>query len=515
MKIAKTNRAVKNIVFGSINKIVTIFFPFIIRTIIIRYLGTEYVGLNSLFSAILNVLNFAELGIGSAIVFSMYKPIAHDDKQTINALLNLYKKVYKICGIIVLVCGLAVMPFLPNLINGDYPADINLYILYSIYLLNTVIGYFFFAYKASLLSAHQRNDVSSNINTIVMTVIYLCQIIVLALFKNYYVYIIFLPLSTLVSNIYIAIVTKKMFPEYKEQGEIDKESKKIIKKQVAGLVNSKVCNIVQGSIDSICISAFWGLATLGMYNNYFYIISSIQGFFTVFYNSLLAGIGNAIETESVEFNQNLFNKIYFVYAWITGFCATCFICLFQPFIRVWVGANNLLPFTVMLCLVIQFYVGQMNSVVILYKEAKGLWWEDKFRPLFVSLFNLVGTIIAGKFMFLEGVVIATFMSQVLISTPFSTHILYKSYFKKGEIKYYLKHFVYLIVCAGSTALTYYICSLISLPDIWQCIVNLLICLVVPNLIYLALSFKTTEFKGVVEMGKKYINNLRHKNKLKQ
>ena len=510
MKIDKTNRAVKNIVFGSINKVVTIFFPFIIRTIIIKYLGTEYVGLNSLFSAILNVLNFAELGIGSAIVFSMYKPIAKDDNATINALLKLYRKIYRVIGLIVLICGLTVMPFLPYLISGDHPADINLYVLYSIYLLNTVIGYFFFAYRSSLLSAYQRNDVSSNINTIVMTLIYICQIIVLALFKNYYVYIIFLPLSTLISNIYIAVVTKKMFPNIKEEGIVDKKSKGIIKKQVAGLINSKVCNIIQGSIDSICISAFWGLVTLGVYNNYYYIITAIQGFLTVFYNSIVAGIGNAIETESIEFNQKLFNKIYFIYAWLSGFCSACFLCLFQPFVSAWVGSENLLPMTVVICLVIQFYTGQINSVVILYKEAKGLWWEDKLRPLFVSLFNLVGTVISSRYLFLEGVVISTFLSQILISTPFSAHILYKYYFKDGEWKYYLKQLIYLLISAVSIALTYFICSLISLSNIWQIVFNFAVCLIVPNLIYLLLFFKTQEFKDVIELAKRYINNLRSK-----
>lgn len=510
MKINKTNSAIKNILYGSINKIIAIFFPFIIRTMIIRYLGTEYVGLGSLFSAILNILNFAELGIGSAIVFSMYKPIANDDEATINALLNLYKKIYRIIGLCVLVIGLAIMPLLKYLIKNGTPPDINLYVLYSIYLANTVIGYFFFAYKNSLLNAHQKAGVLSNINSVVMLSAYICQIVVLCLFKNYYVYILFLPLSTMLINIYVAIITKKMYPQYICKGKIDKALGNQIKKQIAGLVSAKVCNIVQASIDSICISAFWGLALLGRYNNYFYIISSIQGFLIVFYNSIVAGVGNAVETESLEFNQSLFDKILFVYAWITGFCSVCFICLFQPFMAVWVGQENLLPMTMVICLVVQFYTGQINSVVILYKEAKGLWWEDKFRPLFVSVANLVVTIIASKFLFLEGVVIATIAAQLLVSMPLSTKVLYKHYFKSGHMKYYLKQLVYLCINVAVISASYFLCQLIPLNGVALVAALLAFCVIFPNVVYCLTFFKFKEFKATLNK----IKDLWHSRKMR-
>jgi O-antigen/teichoic acid export membrane protein len=507
MKIDKTNRAVKSIVYGSINKAVTIILPFIIRTIIIKYLGTEYVGLGGLFNSILNILNLAELGIGSAIVFSMYKPIANDDTKTINALLNVYKKIYKVIGICVLVVGLIVLPFLKYFINGSCPEDVNIYILYLIYLINTVIGYFFFAYKNSLLAAHQRNDVSSNINTIVVTIMYLCQIIVLAIFKNYYVYAIFIPISTIATNIYIAIATKKLFPQYFCSGTIEEESKKQIKKQMAGLVSSKICNVVQSSIDSICISTFWGLVMLGIYNNYVYIISAIQGFLVVFYNSILAGVGNSIETESLEFNQKLFNKILFMYAWVVGLCSTCFVCLFEPFMNAWIGSQNTLSFSVMLLLVVQFYMGQMNSVVILFKDAKGLWWEDKFRPLLVSLVNLVLTVISAKFKFLEGVVIATILSQIVVSTPLSTHVLFKNYFKSKTSEYYLKQIKYTIVNCIAVAISFLICRCLIISNILKIIVNLLICLVVHTCIFLLVYFRSAEFKDTSKQMLKYLSKI--------
>ena len=167
MIIKKTKNAVKSVVAGFISKIISILFPFVIRTVILMKLGEQYIGLSGLFGAVLNVLNLAELGFTTAIIFSMYKPIADDDQTTIKALLNAYRKIYRVIAIVVLLAGLIVMPFLPHLIDGGYPADINLYILFSIYLANTVIGYLFFAYKSALLIAHQRNDIQSNVHSII------------------------------------------------------------------------------------------------------------------------------------------------------------------------------------------------------------------------------------------------------------------------------------------------------------------------------------------------------------
>lgn len=276
MRINKTKSAVKNISFGILNKILAILFPFVIKTIIIYKLGVEYLGLNSLFSSILNILNFAEIGFGTAIVFSMYKPLAEDDTESVCALLNFYRKIYRIVGIVVVGFGLLTTPFLPYLINGDHPADINLYLLYLIYLFNNVCGYFFFAYKASLLSALQRNDISSIISSIINSLGYIVQIAVLFAFKNYYAYIIITPIATIANNLVVGYITKKKYPEYTCKGKISPEQSKEIKNKVFGLMCHKVGSVVQSSIDNIAISAFLGLTILGVYNNYLYISSSIQ-----------------------------------------------------------------------------------------------------------------------------------------------------------------------------------------------------------------------------------------------
>ena len=229
--LERTKNATRNIIWGIIEKIVTILMPFICRTVFIKVLGSEYLGLNSLFTSILQVLSISELGIGTAIVFSMYKPIADDDEETLCALLNIYRKIYWIIGTIILVLGLAIIPILPNLITGAYPTGVNIYVSYLIYLFNTVIGYFLFAYKQALFSAYQRNDLLSKRTTIINFVSNILQIILLQLSQDYYIYLFVLPLTTIVTNLANAYLARKTYPNLRCRGHISAEMKCSIKKR--------------------------------------------------------------------------------------------------------------------------------------------------------------------------------------------------------------------------------------------------------------------------------------------
>lgn len=183
----RTQNSLRNIGFGMINRIVSILFPFIVRTIFIKTLGEEYLGLNSLFSSILQVLNLADLGFASAIVASMYKPIAEEDIEKVSALMALYKKLYKIIGLGILAIGIVMTPFIGYLINGTPPENINIYILWILYLTNTVVSYLFYAYKVSLINAHQRNDITEKIGAASRIIFSILQIVSVILLKDIYI----------------------------------------------------------------------------------------------------------------------------------------------------------------------------------------------------------------------------------------------------------------------------------------------------------------------------------------
>ena len=223
MKLERTRNAARNVVFDGTMEIVNMLFPFVIRSVMLQYLGTEYLGLNGLFKSILSFLNLAELGVGSAMVFSMYKPIAEDDAPTICALMRLYRTLYRIIGLAIATVGLLLMPFLHNLIQGDLPAGMNLHVLYLMNLGNTVLTYWLFAYKGSLLQAHQRRDVISKVSLLVRVTEYTLKILILVFTRNYYLYLAVQLLCQIVINLLTAACAAKMYPRYVASGKLPKE----------------------------------------------------------------------------------------------------------------------------------------------------------------------------------------------------------------------------------------------------------------------------------------------------
>ena len=271
--MTRTQNIRKNLIFNIIKYVTNLLLQFVLRTVLIYYMGAEYLGLNGLFTNIFSFLNLAELGIGSAIVFSMYKPIADNDVEKIKSLEHLYKKFYIIISIIVGTIGLAITPFIKYLMNGGVSVNINIYILYIMYLVYTLVGYWS-AHKRSLLFAYQRNDVENKIKTICIVGMSLIQIVVLVLFKNYYIYFSISILFTLIECILIQVYANKLFPEISGKTHpLDKETKKEITRNVTAISMHKIGGAVVFSTDNILISTFLGVVVLGAYSNYALITS--------------------------------------------------------------------------------------------------------------------------------------------------------------------------------------------------------------------------------------------------
>ena len=333
MKIERSKNAGRNIVFGTFLKLYEILLPFIMRTVIMYELGVKYLGLNSLFTSILQVLNLAELGVGNAMVFSMYRPIAEDNASKIRAYLCLYKKYYRIIGGVILVIGLSITPLVPKLIRDDVPKGMNVYILYLLNLLATVLTYWLFSYRKSLLQAHQRTDVISKVTIATNTIMYASQILVLVLFHNYYYFVIAILATQVMNNIATAIISKKMYPDYDPYGELEKEEIDNLNQRIKDLFTSKFGGTIVSSADTIVISGFLGLKILAIYQNYFYILTAVSGMISVMFSSCTAGIGNSIVAETKEKNYRDLKQLTFMISWIAGVCSAAMLCLYQPFIN--------------------------------------------------------------------------------------------------------------------------------------------------------------------------------------
>ena len=489
----------QNIAWGAINRFLRLLGPFLIRTVIIYELGINYLGLDGLFVSILQVLNMTELGVSSAIIFSMYKPISENDSQFISQLLCFYKRIYHLVGGAILILGVSVLPFLSRLITGDIPNAINIYILYSMYLGNAVIGYFLYSYRRSLLIAHQRNDILSKIDTLVCVFQYLLQIAVLVILQDYYLFVFISILSTIANNAMSAYITKKYYPQYICQRHVDKMDKKVlsnIRKRVMGLMIYRICYTSRNSFDCIFISMYIGLSAVALYNNYFLVISAVISIMAIFPSSAEASIGNSIAVEQVSKNYRDFAILDYLYMTLAGGCTIGMVCLFQPFMIWWLGSDYLLSIDVVIAICLYFYTLKMGDIRALYNDAAGLWWEQRYRTIVEALSNILLNWVLIQYLGILGVILASMISVILFGFTFSSWITFKEYFGLSRLRnFYKSQGIYAMNTLFLGMAAYWICSLfVFQSSIIELLCRGIICFVIITAGYLLIYHKTKIFK---------------------
>lgn len=493
MKIDIVKTASRNIFFSVFKKLYVIIISFVMRTIMIYTLGIEYTGLNGIYTSLLNILNLAELGVGTAIVYTMYKPIAKDDQEKVCNLLHEYRRCYRVIGFVILGLGLLCMPLLDFVIEGDVPEDLNIYILFFLHLISTVCSYWMFSYKSSLFSAFGRSDIESRINMIVSTLSCLGQAVVLFFLKNYYVYMMIGIGSTILNNVLVQIVTRKMYPELEPRGGLIKEERKKLYRSVEDIFMAKVGGAVVNSVDTLVISAVLGITVLGYYQNYYMVIKSVSGVVTTVYRSCIAGIGNKFAIDGTDKGYESFENMSFWMIWICCFCCSVFGGLLQPFISMWVGDQMLLEYGIVILLCVFFYVFQMMGVCGAYEEAGGIWHYDRFRPLLEAAINLTLNLIMVQYIGLYGILLSTIISMACFSLPWLYINLFKHLFKRSMRSYILMIIKNLL---GASAVNVIIWILFrhTVYSLGDFMFRLVICMLIPTGLLLVLYGKTERFQ---------------------
>ena len=493
MADSRSKNSIRNIAYGIVNKIVTLILPFITRTVILYFLSIEYLGLGSLFSSILSFLSLTELGIGSAIVFHMYKPIADGNIEEINALLRYYRDLYRKIGCAVLFIGTIISFFLTRIIKTEsVPPDINIFILYFIYLLTSVVSYFFAGYRQSLLQAHQRADIISKISLLVNICVRIIEIIVLIIFGSFYIYAIIPFFGTIITNLITSLVTRRMYPEILCEGNVSRRIKDNIKKETIGLFGTKLNSIVVNSADTIVISAFLGLRMVGIYSNYYYVINSVGGFVLILFSSLTASIGNKLAVDSIEDSYSLFNHISFINMWLVGWATTCIACLIQPFMKLWVGERYSLDLGFALLISLYFYIYQVQRTVLVFKDAGGLWYQDRMRPYISMLINLACNIVLVQLIGIYGIVISTIISFA-ISVPWANYVLFRYLFKKDAKDNIGRIIKNLMITIVAIIITFFTCYFVSYSVIGF-IIRMIICIIAPNMVLYVAYRKNNDYR---------------------
>lgn len=495
MQECRSQNAIKNSILGIINKIVCIIMPFITRTVIIKCLGMEYVGLNSLFSSVLQVLNLAELGISSAVVYCMYKPMAERNNEQLCALLNYMKHLYYIIGCVIIFIGIILIPFLPYLIKGEIPNGLNLKALYIIYLFNTGIGYFIYSYKSTLLNADQKVGVISNINSIIIIVQSVVQIFILLIRNNYYLYLVMMPFFTIINNIWVSWACKKNYPEIKCSGKISENMKRDITRRVKGLFVTRICTTTRNALDSIFISSFIGLTVVGIYGNYYYIMTAVISILNVITAAITASVGNSLVTETIEKNYKDMRILNFIFNWVVGFFTSCLLVMYQPFMQLWMGKTSLFSYNIVILICVYFYFLNIGSIRAVYHDAAGLWWEARYRAIFEAVLNiLLNALLTSKYG-VFGTILGTLISLILVNYIYGTQIVFKYYFKgKGIKEYFLDNLKFMLVTILACCLINYICLKIETNAILKMTIGFFMSLIMFNSIYFIVFRNTKIFK---------------------
>ena len=501
MQYSIYNNAKKNVVFGFINKTVLILLPFLERTVMQRLMGELFLGMNSLFSSVLSVINLAELGFGSAVVYHMYKPVAENDTETVNALLNFYKKIYRIIGLVVLAVGLSLIPFLPRLITGAVPENINITIIYMLFLCDAVYSYFMFAYMGSLLTVYQREDIRSKINTVITILMYVSKMIVVATIRNYYVYVALIPVYAIIQNLWIALVVKKKFPQHHCEGEIEENKKQNIRKLVTGTFISKISAVTRNSLDSVCTSAFLGLALTAVYNNYYMISASITSLLGIVASSFLGGVGNHVATKSVEENFKELELLDFCYMLISGICTCLLLCLYQPFMKLWMGEKMMLPLPAVALFCVYFYILKLGDMRFMYSTANGLWWHHRYRAIGETIANLLLNIVLGMFFGIYGIIFATIISMLLCNFLWATKITFNHYFgKELKKRYYIYQVHYAVITLLVCVIVYFLCDICTVQNNYlNLILKIVVCAFSSCAIYFIIYHNNSLFRKSIKI----------------
>lgn len=491
----------RNIKYSAVNYIAVNLLKFIVRMVFIKTLPIEYLGVNGLFTNVLAMLSLAELGIGPAIVYSLYKPLAYGDKETVKSIMRLFKKVYIAVGGIILVLGLLLFPFLDSFIKDGQGVP-QVHYFYLVFLLNTVVSYLW-TYKRSLLIADQKQYVVNIYQAAVQVLVAVLQIIFLLIFADYWCFIILMLLGTVLENFSIAHKADKEYPYLNEKAEVlDLDIKQQIVKNTKAMICHKIGGMVVFSSSNLVLSKFAGLAAVGLYSNYYMVIAALNAFAAKFFESITASIGNLMVLEESGKKIKAFKITEFITALQASICFCGLYVLFNPFVELWVGKEYLFSEVVVTAMAFSFYLTYMRKAVLMFRDACGLYWNDRYKPLAESVINLAASIYLTVHYGVIGVVVGGVISTLLTCFWVEPYVLFNNGIDiklKDYFIDYLKFTVVALLAAVTSQLVY--SSLFTNVTILNFISSILICVIITLTFWFVVFYKREEMQYLVNFVK--------------
>ncbi len=495
---SRTSNSIKNIFSGLGLKFILLVLQFATKTVFVKYLG-DYLGLNSLITSVISYLNITELGISTAINFAMYRPIAENNQEKVKQYLAYYSRVYRTLGFVVLVIGVGLAPFLPFMLNID---DLTvgykeIYFIYVLNVINSVYPYYVFANRGGFLNASQKEYKLTFINysTTVLTVVFqLLAIVVLqGSFASFALYTA-IPVVLNISRSWLnGMFAAKWYPYIKEKpsGKLSTNEIKELYKNTYGIAISKICTIVNNSIDSIIISAFIGINILGQYSLYNTLIGMVTSFVSVLFTSIQPSIGNLNAEADFLAKKQIFNLINIIAFWVYGFTSVCYFTLVQLFMEIWAGKERVMPIIIPLVVVMNYLTSGLSSAVNVFREGCGLYYQGRYRPIASTAINVLSSLLLVYYLTnrfdsvfgVAGVVLATIISRMSVTWWYDAYIVYKNVFGERPYRYLVTYLFRLVFVVFVGGVSYIIGSKLNF-NIWiNLILMILICFAVFNSLF--------------------------------
>lgn len=511
MNDSRTANSIRNILTGFMGQGIQLILGFVNRLVFIRCLNAEYLGVNGLFTNILSMLSLAELGIGTAIVYELYRPLAEKDEKKIASLMRFYQKAYCGIGLLIAVAGMCVIPFLNIMIAEPPKINENLVLIYCIFLFNTASSYFF-SYKSSILTADQKNYLVVGINYIIVFVQSILQIIILLVTRNFILYLICQSVGTLTYNVIISRVADKRYPSIRGKNiqPLDEDSRKGLFKNIKALIIIKIGGVLVNSTDNIIISSIKGLAATGLNSNYTLLLNTLNSILQQIFNGITASVGNVNAVETNEKKKKMFKIINFLNFWLFAWCTIAFIILANSIVSICFGTRYILGQNIVIISAINFYVVGMQNAVWTYKTTMGLFDYGKYLVVGTGVINIILSIILGQKWGLFGILLATFISRIVTNVWYDPYAVLKYGFKDNPMEYFGIYIKYLIVGVMTFTITRICASIITGNMLVMFIWKLIICILIPNILFIIIFCRQEEFIYLKEKSKGIVNKLKKK-----
>ena len=498
----RKKNSIINMIVGLVGQLLNMLLSFGGRMVFVHYLSQEYLGVNGLFGDVLGMLNLAELGIGSAMIFSMYRPAAQNDEQQLARLMNLYRTLYRIVAVVVLGIGLIFMPFLPNIIKGGEGIE-NLQLIYLLYLLQSATSYLL-SYKNSIYLAYQKAYIRKAVDQIIGIVRVILQIVVLVTTRNFILYLIIQLFVPMVSSVIISIRADREFPYLKQYKELpEPQERKAIFKNVGALSLHKLATVIVRSTDNLIMSAFDGLATVGIFSNYKLVLTNVNALLGHVTGAFTASIGNLNALEGRKRVYEIYRILDFAAFLLYGYLSGGLVTLINFFIRMIFGEEYLFSMTVVIIIMAEFFISGLRQMGLQFREALGLFWHDRYKALAEAIINLVVSLILVRHFGVAGIIGGTIISSLLTCVWFEPYVLMRygieEDWQKKLRRYFMDYIVRWVVVAGVSAVSYWIFQLMPQTNFLWFIAQGLIYTAIFAAVVLVVYGRTKEFQYLLEM----------------